>query len=265
MLRLVRCAGFALSLAVSVTARAVAQTPPLVFTTAMPEASSSNLNVQSSAVIEERALALWSGETSDLGVGVALSSGRWSVRSVTSITTLPIDGRSRPTFQQVDVVRHVFSKGSASLAGGGGLRQQVDGTRVLIGRALVGVETGGGRLQGSFVLERTIASPVKHDAADLVTSIGWSRAIGGVVSLGAEAVGQDLEGLWDRGENEGGAKLLLGPSIHAKSPTGRWSASVTAGPVVQTVSTASGPALQASPHSSGIHHLGFFASATWTP
>jgi hypothetical protein len=265
MQRLVRCAGILLILTACIAPRARAQTPQLVFTTAVPEALTSNGTVQSSPVIEERALALWAGESSGFGVGVAVSSGAWSIRSIASMTVEPIDGRARPTFQQVDVVRHFFSKGFASFAAGGGIRQDVDGTQVLIGRALAGIETGRGRLQGSLVLERTLSSAVKHDAADFVTSLGWSRPVSRVLSLGAETIGQDLEGLWNRAENDGGAKLLLGPSVQAKSPSGKWAASVTAGPVVQTVSTALSPVIHASPQASGIHHFGFFASASWTP
>jgi hypothetical protein len=151
------------------------------------------------------------------------------------------------------------------VAGGGGFRQEWDGSRVLIGRVLAGSDVGPGRLQGSLVLERFVSSTQRHDAADVITSLGWSRAIGSHVSVGVEGIGQDLEGLWDPAEAEGGAKLLLGPSLHAHSPSGNWAASVTAGPVVQTVSSVSPRDGSAALASSNGHHFGVFASASWVP
>ena len=51
------------------------------------------------------------------------------------------------------------------------------------------------------------------------------------MSLGVEAIGEDLEGFWDAEEAEGGARILAGPSLHI-SPTGRrWQMTATGGPV----------------------------------
>ena len=67
-----------------------------------------------------------------------------------------------------------------------------------------------------------------------ITSLGWSRRIDNRISVGVESIGQDLEGLWNPAEADGGAKLLVGPSFHAYSKGGDWSTSVIAGPVVRT-------------------------------
>jgi len=122
---------------------------------------------------------------------------------------------------------------------------------VYIGRMMARTDVGRGRLQGSVIIERAVSSLVERDAADFITTLGWSRRIGKRTSLGVESIGQDLEGLWNRAEAEGGAKLLVGPSFQARSPAGDWAASLTAGPVVH-------------PQSSG-HHFGIFASASWVP
>jgi len=244
---------------------AFAQTPQLVFTAAIPEPHPSEIVLRTTAVVEERGLALWGGSASDFGVAVSISSPRWTLRSITSLTTPPIDGRERPTFQQIEIVRPVLSIGSLNVAGGGGFRQEWDGTRVLIGRVLAGSDLGRGRLQGSLVLERCVSSTLRHDGADVITSLGWSRAIGSRVSAGVEGIGQDLEGLWDPAEADGGAKLLVGPSLHAHSPSGNWVASVTAGPVVQTVSNVSPRNAPAAMSPSSGHHFGIFASASWVP
>jgi hypothetical protein len=205
--------------------------------------------VHFSPVVEERGLALWSGTASDIGAGVEVTGGGWSVRAAQSMTFLPVDNHLYSTFQQVEVVRAIVSRHSLSIAGGGGVRQDWDGTSALIGRALAGADVGGGRLEGSLVLERVFSSPVRHDAADLITTLGWSRRVTDQVGLGFEGIGQDLEGFWNPAEVDGGAKLLIGPSLQLQSKRGVWRASATAGPVMTSLP-------------SGGRRFGIFASAT---
>src|SRR5262245_8599660 len=99
----------------------------------MPERAPSEAVLQAAAVVEERALALWGGSAADFGVGVTVSRSRWTVRSVASMKTLPLGSQNRPTFQQVEVVRRLMSAGALSVSGGGGVREEWDGTRTLIG------------------------------------------------------------------------------------------------------------------------------------
>jgi hypothetical protein len=265
MRRFFRLAGFAFTLSVAVVTDVIAQTTQLVFTAAIPEPTSSDAIERLTPVIEERGLALWAGVSSEFGVGAAVSHSRWTLRSTTSLIALPIDSHTRPTFQQVEVVGRLLSFGSTLLAGGGGVRQEWDGTQLLIGRVLAGSEVARGRLQGSLVIERTLSSPREHDAADLITTVGWSRRAGRRVSVGIEAIGQDLEGLWNPAEADGGAKLLLGPSFHAESSNGTWMASLTAGPVLHTLSSAWPSDASAAIRRSGGHDFGIFASGSWMP
>src|SRR4029077_19366639 len=132
---------------------------------------------------------------------------------------------------------------------------------VLIGRVLAGAEVGRGRLQGSLIMERAASSPVRRDAADVVASIGWSRRIVDRLALGVEGVGQDLEGFWDAAEADGGAKLLVGPSLHLRSRNGDWSASAVAGPVLRSPLTATPKSFGAT-HDAVGNHFGIFASAS---
>jgi len=250
--RLVRSTVLAIALLGASFDRALAQAPQLVFTVTPPDVSQAPTTTVTrlSAVVEERGLVLWSGAASDFGVGVTVSTPHWTVRSITSMTTLPLDGRDRPTFQQFEIVRPLLASDRAAVAGGAGMRYEWDGTNVLIGRVMAGFDLGPGRLQGSLVFERAMSSTTRHDAADLVTTIGWSKPITDRVGFGVEGIGQDLEGFWDPAEADGGAKLLVGPSLHAESHSGKWSASLTVGPVINTQSS---------------HHLGIFASASWVP
>jgi len=234
----------------------LAQVPPLVFTAPAPEPARSGIAIYASPVIDERGLALWSGTSADIGVGVDVVGRQWTVRSITSMTMLPVDGYSRPTFQQVELLRPVRATASTFVAVGGGIRQEWDGTQVLIGRALAGANVAGGRLQGSFVLERSGSSAVRRDAADMVTTVGWSRRAGDRIAFGVEGIGQDLEGFWDAAEAEGGAKLLVGPSVHVRSKRGHWTATATAGPVLRSISA---------PTADRGRQYGVFASASWLP
>jgi hypothetical protein len=63
-----------------------------------------------------------------------------------------------------------------------------------------------------MILEK--ASSPDRDPIDLIVSTGWSHRVTSIMYLGVEAVGQDLEGFWEPNEAEGGARILVGPSIH---------------------------------------------------
>ena len=45
-------------------------------------------------------------------------------------------------------------------------------------------------------------------------------------------IGEDLEGFWERNEAEGGARLLMGPSVRFAPPSGHWQVSAAGGPIV---------------------------------
>jgi hypothetical protein len=262
-----RCIVIAAGLWMVAASTAFAQTPPLVFTTSLPEPSESRerTTIESSAVVEERGLALWSGAASDFGVGVEVSRRDWTIRSVTSMRTLAIDRHDHPTFEQIEILRPIAASQSFSVAAGGGVRQEWDGTRVLIARALAGAQALGGRLQGSLVIERAFGpAGADRDAADLITTVGWSRRIGERFGAGVEGIGQDLEGFWNPAEAEGGARLLVGPSMHVRSRRGEWTASATVGPVLHTLSSAAVSNGAAMGRLSSGAHFGVFASANWT-
>jgi len=237
-------------------------TPHLVFTVSVPERAQPDVTLQVSGAVEERALAIWGGGASNFGVAVAQSRGRWTLRSISGITALPVQHQARPGFQQMELLRTVIATGRSFVAGGGGIREEWDGTRTLIGRVIAGSTVGSGRLEGSLVLEHAVASYRPHDSADVVTTIGWSRSIGERFGFGIESIGQDLEGLWDPAEADGGARLLVGPSLHARSRHSTWVASLTAGPVLHKTPAAS---LAGSSALSGGNHFGIFASANWVP
>src|SRR5262245_26275749 len=207
-----RSAGLVVVCSAAAAGHAFAQSavPPLVFTVGAPERKPpTTATLQVSTAIEERALAMWSGTASDFGIAVTQSRSRWTLRSIAGMTTLPVGNQRRPNLRQVEVIRTAYATGTFSVAAGGGIREDWDDTRTLLGRGLTGVDFGGGRLQGSLVMQHVVSSPrLERDAADVVTTVGWSRRVGDRFSAGVESIGQDLEGLWDPAEADGGARLL---------------------------------------------------------
>lgn len=60
--------------------------------------------------------------------------------------------------------------------------------------------------------EFPVRSP-RRDEVDVIFGGGVSSPLTSRVRLGAELMGEDLEGLWEAEEAEGGAKLLAGPTL----------------------------------------------------
>jgi hypothetical protein len=123
-----------------------------------------------------------------------------------------------------------------SLAAGGGMRHESTGIDVLVGRAVVGRPFGVSRLQANVVFEKPMASD--RDPVDLVTTVGWTRPVTSAVWLGVEGIGEDLEGFWDPNEAEGGARVLIGPSVRVAPPAARWSVALAGGPVFRASTSA---------------------------
>jgi hypothetical protein len=53
-----------------------------------------------------------------------------------------------------------------------------------------------------------------RDNIDLISSFGYQHRLGSHLFIGIEALGQDLEDYWEPDEAEGGAKLMIGPSVN---------------------------------------------------
>ncbi len=125
--------------------------------------------------------------------------------------------------------------GSLSFAAGGGMRHESAGVNVLIGRVATGRSVRGSRLQANIVFEKPLSAG--RDRIDLITSAGWTRPITRAWWLGIEGIGEDLEGFWDAAEAEGGARLLLGPSVRVAPPGRRWQVALTGGPVLRATNS----------------------------
>ena len=116
-----------------------------------------------------------------------------------------------------------------SLAAGGGILHEAGGTDVLLARVVGGREATAWRLHGNLVLQKPLATG--RDAVDLITTAGWAWRATRAVAFGVEGLAEDLEGFWDPQEAEGGARILIGPSVHVAPPGRRWQLTATGGPI----------------------------------
>jgi hypothetical protein len=136
----------------------------------------------------------------------------------------------------LELLREVGPSGRATsmfVGVGGGLDfSHTQLATVRMGIAHKGVEN---RLQGNVLFEKPLVSD--RDAVDVVGTVGWLRRVSSIAELGVEAVGQDLEGFWEADEAEGGARLLVGPTL-AIAPVGAgWRFIVGGGVVVRATTS----------------------------
>jgi hypothetical protein len=134
--------------------------------------------------------------------------------------------------QQAEVI-HDFVGGRKLLGTrfglGLGANRDFSNTAAIFSRVTASFDAASWRIGGNLKIEK--AFDKSRDDIDLITSIGFQHRIAGSFFAGFEAVGQDLEGFWETDEAEGGAKLLVGPSINVAPVNSRFSFSLCGGPV----------------------------------
>jgi len=136
------------------------------------------------------------------------------------------------TYQQAEVFRDfIGGKNSTGFRFGTslGIIREFSNDVVALSRFNAAYETFSWKAAANARIEKAFATD--RDSFDLITSLGVSRRISGQLFGGVEAVGQDLEGLWETDEAEGGAKVLVGPSLNFAPVGSRLSFSLCAGPI----------------------------------
>jgi hypothetical protein len=101
----------------------------------------------------------------------------------------------------------------------------------MLARFGVGRATSRSIVHGNLMLEKPMSG--ERDAMDLITTFAAGRRLGSAVTMSVEAVGQDLEGFWDPAEKDGGARLMVGPSLAIAPPTARWQLTLGGGPIIR--------------------------------
>ena len=134
--------------------------------------------------------------------------------------------------QRAEILRDfIGTKKSQGFRLGFGLGAGRDYTNVgsLLGRITASYDAPKWKAGGNILLEKSFAD--NRDAIDVITSFGFHYRLFGNLYGGFETVGEDLEGFWEEDEAEGGAKLLIGPSLNMTTNNSRLTFSLSGGPV----------------------------------
>jgi hypothetical protein len=137
------------------------------------------------------------------------------------------------TFQQAEVFKDFIGGKNATGFRFGtslGIIREFSNDVVALSRFNMAYENPTWRFAANARVEKAFATD--RDEFDLISSFGLQKRIYGQLFGGVEAVGQDLEGLWETDEAEGGAKILIGPSLNFVPVGSRLSFSLCAGPIL---------------------------------
>lgn len=206
-----------------------AQERPFLFsvTTAGSEARGANVHVDVGVGAREFVFDGDQGVAQTLGVQAAIGHGVTVIASAsTALGDAAASGRGAGAGEVlVDVLRGPGRR--TTLAVGGGVRHEYLGTNAALMRLVTGLDLGKTRLLGNVLLEKPLAAG--RDTVDVITTLGWMRSLNEALAVGVEAIGEDLEGFWEADEAEGGARLLVGPSLQLRRD--KWRLTVGGGPV----------------------------------
>jgi hypothetical protein len=228
-MRLSLIAAFIIALA----APAAAQERPVIFSIATAPDTEPAMRVDYDLGVGERAFQSDSSNQPEQRIGVQASIGRMTFLGRVGIAEV---GSSYQSSQSGEALYSILRPTNrVALAAGGGVLHEAEGVNVLLARVVAGRSAETWRLQGNVLFQKPMSS--ERDAVDLITSVGWARKLSHGVSLGAEAIGEDLEGFWEPEEAEGGARLLVGPSLHLAPAGQRWQLSATGGPMFHPANT----------------------------
>ena len=227
---------------------AAAQERPFLFSVSTTDTTSGHASIHYEAGFGERAFDLQQDGQPEQRIGLLASLGdRWTLAARVGLS---VEGQDARSSQQAELLYNLRRARGGALAVGMGVRHESAGTNVLTGRVAAARRLAEWRVDGNLLFEKPMS--IGRDAVDLITTFGFARRVSPAMFLGIEAIGEDLEGFWEADEAEGGARLLVGPSIRFAPPSRPWQLSVAGGPVVHaTRSAAMSEAVRALPNSGG--------------
>jgi hypothetical protein len=216
-----------IALSLLVVAPAAAQERRFIFSLTTAEDARPAVRVDYDLGFGERAFQSDFENQPEQRFGIQASRGRFTFLGRVGIAEV---GSSYQSSQSGEALYSILRpEGGIALAAGGGVLHEADGVNVLLARVAAGRTAENWQLHGNLLFQKPMSS--ERDAVDLITSIGWARRLSRAVSLGVEAIGEDLEGFWETEEAEGGARLLAGPSLHIAPSGQRWQLTATGGPM----------------------------------
>jgi hypothetical protein len=129
-----------------------------------------------------------------------------------------------------EVMMDVLGRHPGSLGVGVGGERDYDGTGVATAHMVAARRGSDWQVAGNVRFEHPFNPD--RDAVDLLTSLGYEHRLGSAAAVGVEGVGEDLAGLFETDEAEGGAKLMLGPTLALAAPRSRWLLLLGGGPIL---------------------------------
>lgn len=219
-------------------ASARAQDRPFLFTVTTDGAAARRANVHYDVGVGQREFVFEGQRGVEQQVGLQLALGRGLTLLGSAGFVLDDSGRSAAGAQSAEALLDlVRGPGRATrVAIGGGVLHEREGTNVLRVRVAGGRRFSSSQVHANVLFERPLAGD--RDALDLITTVGWMRPVTRAAMIGIEAIGQDLEGFWEADEAEGGARLLIGPSLHVGGDARRWRLTIGGGPVLHATRSA---------------------------
>jgi hypothetical protein len=221
-----------------------------LFSVSTPPAETRHATVHLDSGVGERAFDLTDSDRPEQRFGIQAAIG--NRLTFLGRIGLSSDERDLRSSQQGELLYNLVQspRSHGSLAVGFGMRHESAGTNVLLGRVAAGRSFSAWRVDGNALFEKPYS--IGRDAVDLITTFGVSRRLFRAFHAGVELIGEDLEGFWEEEEAEGGARVLVGPSLRVAPRGGRWQVSVAGGPVIHaTRSGRSSEAARGLPSSSG--------------
>ena len=192
---------------VAVAVPAAAQERPFLFSIATATDAKPAARFDYDIGVGEHAFQSDTANQPEQRIGLQASRGRLTFLARVGISEV---GSSYQSSQSGEALYSILRPtGHVALAAGGGVLHEAGGVNVLLARVVAGRNTDAWRLDGNLQLQKPMSS--ERDALDLITSVGWARKLPHGVSLGVEAIGEDLEGFWES-EESGGRRPTPGRS-----------------------------------------------------
>jgi hypothetical protein len=222
----VRCTIFLTAVITCAAISASAQERPFLFSIATTAKSTPAIRFDYDVGTSERTFQSDVANRPEQRIGAQAALGRLTLLARFGISDV---GSSYQSSQSGELLYSMRGNDAVAFAAGGGVLHEAGGVNVLLARLTAGHNADSWLLHGNMVFQKPISSG--RDEFDVVTSVGWARKLPHGVSLGAEMVGEDLEGFWEAEEAEGGARLLVGPTFRIAPAGRRWQLIATGGPL----------------------------------
>lgn len=221
----------AVAVALALSARASAGERAFVFSVIPQRTNDARAFVFTESTVGDPGASRLVGDGLEQKFGFQAQVGkRWTLLASALV---PVSAETRGgTTARAEALFGVLAHGDATrgviLAVGGGAQREPGGVNVLLARGVFDLTRARFRTTANLVFEKPLANG--RDPVDALTSIGVGWRATDRLDAGVELMAEDIEGLWDAEEAEGGARMMLGPSLHYRT-AGRLEANVAGGPI----------------------------------